>query len=161
MRNAFTGFFLHVALAFAPIFLLFGPVRSLLKKLVTAPGEGPDKTAWSKEWIEYKAVATADAEGGKRAFGRVKYNGGMYYCKSFLLSLSQLPLTSSLSPPTHPTQISTPQSSTQLQLTHPLPTTSNRHIPSPSSPLHPKRRISRQRTRWRNLDSGFIRREIH
>lgn len=81
VRNAFMGFMLHIALTFAPVFLLFRPVRSLLKMFVTAPGEGPDRVAWGKDRLEYRAVATADGEGGERAYCKAKYEGGMYYCK--------------------------------------------------------------------------------
>lgn len=91
-RNFFTGTLLHFAITFLPVFLLFKPVRTLLKRFVTAPGDGPDKTAQGKERIQYRALAIADVDGPavKRAYSTARYNGGMYYRKSLsaLLNLS-------------------------------------------------------------------------
>lgn len=87
-RNYFTGVLLHIAFTLAPLLLIFKPVRMLIKKFVTAPGEGPDKNAQKKERVEYRAVATADLGAGlmKRAYSRAQYNGGMYYLTGVLLA---------------------------------------------------------------------------
>lgn len=89
-RNYFTGVLLHIAVTLLPIFLALKPIRMLLKTIVTAPGEGPDKVAQGKERIEYRAVAVADVDGPavKRAYCRAQYSGGMYYRKLLHISFS-------------------------------------------------------------------------
>lgn len=39
-RNPLTGIFIHLGLVIGPLFLLFSPIRWLLKKFIYAPGSG-------------------------------------------------------------------------------------------------------------------------
>lgn len=88
VRNAFIGVALHFAIAFGLVALVIPPVRWLLKKLVTAPGQGPSREAAAKETIELRSVATADQDGPnpRRAFARARWEGGMYYLTGVLLA---------------------------------------------------------------------------
>lgn len=80
-RNYLTGVLLHIGLTIAMLLLTLKPVRWLLEKMVYAPGEGAEKEQTKKESLEYRAIANADVEGVPipRAFGRVRYEGGLYY----------------------------------------------------------------------------------
>ena len=79
---------LHLAFAFGMIALAFPPVRWVLKKLVPAPGQGPSKETASKEAFEFRAVATADRNVADpdKAFGRLRYEGSIYYLTGLFLA---------------------------------------------------------------------------
>ena len=88
VRNSFIGVALHFAIAFGFVALTVPPVRWLLKKLVTAPGQGPSREAADRETIEFRSIATADQDGSdpKRAFARMRWEGGMYYLSGVFLA---------------------------------------------------------------------------
>lgn len=79
----FQGFFVHWGLVWASVILaLLPPVRSLLKRLVTQPGGGPDREARSKELLEYRGIAVPDDEDVKqKAFVKARYDGSAYVCE--------------------------------------------------------------------------------
>ena len=54
--------------------------RSIAKRFVPAPGEGPDLATQKNGRIEMQAVAVADEETAKprRAFGKLTFSGGSY-----------------------------------------------------------------------------------
>lgn len=81
VRNSVVGIGLRFALAFAGLMLIFPPVRWMAKKFLYAPGEGADKEATRHEYIEFRAVATADQDGlnPRRAFARLRWEGSLYY----------------------------------------------------------------------------------
>lgn len=88
VRNVLMGVILHFALAVGFLMIAIPPVRWLLARLVTAPGQGPTKEATSRERVEYRAVAIADQDTAhpKRALGRMRYEGGIYYCTGMFLA---------------------------------------------------------------------------
>ena len=77
----FFGWFLLFALAIKP-------VRWLVKKFVYAPGQGAVKESTKDELLDHRTVATADHNGRttKRALGRFRYEGGIYYLTGLLLA---------------------------------------------------------------------------
>lgn len=81
VRNSVVGIALHFALAFAGLALIFPPVRWLAKKFLYAPGEGADKEATLREFLECRAVATADQVvlNPKRAFAKLRWDGSLYH----------------------------------------------------------------------------------
>ena len=81
VRNSIVGVALHFAFTFAGLALIFPPVRWLAKKFLYAPGEGADKDTTRHEYLEYRAVATADQEGlnPRRAFAKLRWDGGLYH----------------------------------------------------------------------------------
>lgn len=88
VRNAFIGVALHCAITFGMLALAIRPVRWLLKKLVIAPGQGPTREAAAKDTLELRSVATADQDGPnpKRAFARMRWEGGIYYLTGVFLA---------------------------------------------------------------------------
>ncbi|KAA6413668.1 MAG: Saccharopine dehydrogenase Homospermidine synthase [Lasallia pustulata] len=87
-RNAFTGVALHFAIAIGMVALAIPPVRWLLKKLVTVPGQGASREAADKETLELRSVAAADQDGPnpKRALAKLRWEGGMYYLTGVFLA---------------------------------------------------------------------------
>jgi len=82
-RNFLAGIVMHYGLVIGALLLLLAPFRALVRKLVFKPGEGPNKEEAKKEHIEFRAVAKPDLEvTNKQVFGKLSYNGSMYYCKS-------------------------------------------------------------------------------
>lgn len=91
-RNAFTGFFTHIALSIGFLCLMITPIRMLLQKFILQPGQGPERNEASKhDYIEYRGIATADEEyktgkKAKRAFGKLTFEGDMYWFTGLLLA---------------------------------------------------------------------------
>ncbi|KAH8900718.1 hypothetical protein GQ53DRAFT_863349 [Thozetella sp. PMI_491] len=75
--NILTGVAMHYSLLGGVTMLMIPPFRSLMRKFVFKPGEGPDKIQAKKDVIEFRAVAKPDpeSEASKRAFGRLSYTG--------------------------------------------------------------------------------------
>jgi short subunit dehydrogenase-like uncharacterized protein len=89
VRNTFTGIMVHFALALGMIALILSPVRSLLKRFVFQPGEGPSKESSRRDRIEYRAIATvdsADPNDPKRITGRMAWDGSLYYLTGVFLA---------------------------------------------------------------------------
>ncbi|KAI9877129.1 MAG: hypothetical protein M1830_004724 [Pleopsidium flavum] len=88
VRNAFIGVAVHFMIAVGMMALALPPIRWLLRKLVYAPGQGPTREVTSKERIEYRAIAIADQDTStpKRAFAKMRYNGGLYYLTGVFLA---------------------------------------------------------------------------
>jgi short subunit dehydrogenase-like uncharacterized protein len=89
VRNVFTGILMHFALALGMIALLLPPVRSLLKRQVFQPGDGPSRESSSRDRIEYRALATIDStdpNDPKRLTGRMSFEGSLYYLTGVFLA---------------------------------------------------------------------------
>ena len=86
--SVFLGAAVHFAVLLAGILLAFPPLRWALKLLVPQPGDGPTKESTARDMVEYRAVATADqpTTQPKRAFGRLRWNGGIYHLTGVLLA---------------------------------------------------------------------------
>ncbi|RAL14827.1 uncharacterized protein BO97DRAFT_441323 [Aspergillus homomorphus CBS 101889] len=86
VRNALVGVLFHYAFLISISLLIFSPVRALVRKYVYSPGTGPREEDSVNDQVEYRAVATADqastssssSSSPKRAFGKLRYQGGMY-----------------------------------------------------------------------------------
>ncbi|KAB8648471.1 hypothetical protein FH972_026128 [Carpinus fangiana] len=85
-RNVFTGAMVHLGFLIAPLFLLLPPVRWLLAKFVFQPGQGPSREDVKNDSLEYRAVAYADDKSGKRASGRLYYEGSLYQLTGIFLA---------------------------------------------------------------------------
>ncbi|KAG8531534.1 uncharacterized protein KY384_003163 [Bacidia gigantensis] len=89
VRNAFVGAIIHLSLAIGILALAIPPLRWLAKKLVPlAPGQGAARDVAKKDIIEFRAVATVDEdmEKPRKAFGRLRFEGGMYYLTGVFLA---------------------------------------------------------------------------
>ena len=74
------GLLYHLAMSTFPVFLLFSPLRWLLKRLVFQPGQGPTEAATANDTIEIRGIAQpAGVEGAKHCVvGSAKWYGSMY-----------------------------------------------------------------------------------
>lgn len=84
VRNWFEGVVTHLSLIVAAFLLAFvPPFRSLVRRFVYQPGEGPSRDEAEKEFIEFRAIATPDKKsaGRTQALCRSWYLGGMYSCE--------------------------------------------------------------------------------
>ncbi|WPH02963.1 putative saccharopine dehydrogenase, NADP binding domain, NAD(P)-binding domain superfamily [Acrodontium crateriforme] len=94
-RNAFLGFFFHVSLAIGLLALALPPFRWLMKHLVYAPGQGPEKEEASKGHTEWRAIANADVSDPndpKRAYARMRWEGSLYDLTGVCLAEAALTL---------------------------------------------------------------------
>lgn len=97
VRNIFTGVMVHFALAIGALLLLLPPVRWMMKSQVFQPGDGPSREASRNDYVEYRALATVDAEGTdpndpKRITGRLAWQGSMYRLTGVFLAEAALVL---------------------------------------------------------------------
>ncbi|MCJ1368915.1 hypothetical protein MMC20_000122 [Loxospora ochrophaea] len=86
--NSFIGIVTHFALSIGMTALALAPVRWLLKKLIYTPGQGPSRESTSKDYLEHRAVGTADQTTASpgRAIARFRWNGSMYHISGVLLA---------------------------------------------------------------------------
>ncbi|KAI1330329.1 sporulation protein RMD1 [Xylariaceae sp. FL0255] len=81
-RNVVTAMFAQYTLLFSGLILAFvPPIRSLLKRFIFKPGQGPARESTSSDYIEYRGVATPDTNPAtkQRAFSRAWYRGSIYF----------------------------------------------------------------------------------
>ncbi|KAK2803115.1 hypothetical protein FQN51_003859 [Onygenales sp. PD_10] len=99
VRNAIMALAVHFSLMFGFLALTFAPIRSLAKKLIYEPGQGPSEESTIGNRIEYRALATAEHEGPERkpikVLGSFKYPGDAYKLTGVLLAESALVLLKS------------------------------------------------------------------
>lgn len=89
VSNYASGILIHFALVFAWLFIAIRPFRSLIRRFVTQPGQGPTAEATAKDILEFRAMAVADDTTGgkeKKAMARIRYEGGLYYFTGLLLA---------------------------------------------------------------------------
>jgi len=88
VRNVFVGMAVHLLMVSGALALAFPPVRWFVRKFLYAPGEGAKKEATTKDFIEFRAIATTDQENldARRAVGRLRWDGGNYYFTGVLLA---------------------------------------------------------------------------
>lgn len=88
VRNALVGALFHLGFMAGLGFLLIPFVRTLLRKVIYAPGTGPRKEDGVNDRVEYRAIATADQNvaSPKRVFGKLMYGGNMYTFTGVLLA---------------------------------------------------------------------------
>ena len=86
VRNGFIGVVVHFALIFGFVALAVPPVKWILKKIVTSPGQGQSKEVTQKDVFDFRGVATADLAGEpKKAVGSFRHSGGIYKLTGILL----------------------------------------------------------------------------
>ncbi|KAI0166366.1 hypothetical protein GGR57DRAFT_23365 [Xylariaceae sp. FL1272] len=94
-RNMLTAAMAHYGLLIGGILLAFcPPFRSLVRRFVFQPGEGPSREAAAKDYIEFRGVGTADTptEPKKRAICKASYSGSMYQLTAEFLGQGALVL---------------------------------------------------------------------
>ncbi|KAJ8129075.1 hypothetical protein O1611_g4554 [Lasiodiplodia mahajangana] len=88
-RNIVTAMISHYSLIVGGMLLAFcPPFRTLLRKLIFPPGEGPRREDSAKDYVEFRGVATPDVQpaSGKQALCRVWFHGSMYLLTATFLS---------------------------------------------------------------------------
>ena len=87
-RNFLNGMVFHYTLTVVGMLMTFcSPFRSLLRKFVVKPGNGPSREQSANEYVEFRGIATADREAGARkqqALSRAWHSGSMYIRKSLI-----------------------------------------------------------------------------
>ena len=86
-RNYLTAVMTHFSILFGSLLIAIPLVRTLARKYVSQPGEGPSKEQTRNDRVEYRGVATPDVKMEKpaRAFCKARYEGSLYECKFPLL----------------------------------------------------------------------------
>ena len=90
-RNFLNGMVFHYTLTVVGMLMTFcSPFRSLLRRFVPKPGNGPTREKSANEYVEFRGIATADLEKGprKQALSRAWHTGSMYIRKSAIHSLT-------------------------------------------------------------------------
>ncbi|KUJ19561.1 uncharacterized protein LY89DRAFT_780481 [Mollisia scopiformis] len=79
-RNHLSAVMIHFALAFGSIMLAIPFIRSIARKLVYQPGDGPTKEESEKYRLEYRGIGTPDTTtpNPPRAFCKAAYEGSAY-----------------------------------------------------------------------------------
>ncbi|KAI0400974.1 hypothetical protein F4802DRAFT_609735 [Xylaria palmicola] len=80
-RNVVTAVMMHYSLLAGSLLLAFcPPFRKLLRRFVFQPGQGPSREDSAKDYVEFRGVATPDAQPAsqKQALCRAWFHGGMY-----------------------------------------------------------------------------------
>ncbi|KAI1146280.1 hypothetical protein F4825DRAFT_466647 [Nemania diffusa] len=100
-RNVVTAMAMHYSLLIGGALLAFcPPFRSLLRRFIFQPGEGPSREDSAKDYVEYRGVATPDVQpaSGKQALCRAWFHGSMYLRNFFLFSQLCIAMASSPKP---------------------------------------------------------------
>jgi len=83
-RNYLTAIATHYGLIFGMMMLAIPFIRTLVKKYVYQPGDGPTKEESRNDRVEYRGIGKPDVGkvGGPRVFCRAHFEGSLYKCKS-------------------------------------------------------------------------------
>lgn len=85
VSNQLFGVLIHFGLILATLAISLKPVRSLIRRFVYEPGQGPSSESSANAILELRAVATADSshqylnQEAKKATARIRYQGGGPY----------------------------------------------------------------------------------
>lgn len=95
-RNHLSAIFIHFALVLGSVMLAIPFMRTIGRKLVYQPGEGPTKEESKRDRFEYRGIGIPDVAtpNPPRAFCKAAYEGSLYECK-FLLECYWMRLTRS------------------------------------------------------------------
>jgi hypothetical protein len=90
-QNHLTAVMTHFALVLASIMLTVPFMRSLGRKMVYQPGDGPTKEQSKNDRVEYRGIGTPDVTtpNPPRAYCKAAYEGSLYECKHYLLTCVQ------------------------------------------------------------------------
>lgn len=109
-RNYLGAIAIHFGLMIGSMLLAIPLFRTIARKYVYKPGEGPTREQYKNDRVEYRGIGVPDVQtpNPPRAFCRVKYEGSLYACEyptrrgasapaclGFLFVLSRLRLTTS------------------------------------------------------------------
>ncbi|KAF7504064.1 hypothetical protein GJ744_002829 [Endocarpon pusillum] len=89
VSNYVFGILVHFAVILSFYLTAIKPFRSLARRFVYQPGQGPSAEATTKDVLEFRAIAVADDKTGgkdKRAMAKIRYEGGIYYFTGLLLA---------------------------------------------------------------------------
>ncbi|KAI1115072.1 hypothetical protein F5Y14DRAFT_144690 [Nemania sp. NC0429] len=89
-KNVATAMMMHYSLLIGGALLAFcPPFRSLLRRFVVQPGDGPSPEATANDYVEFRGVGIPDEQpaSGKRAMCRAWFDGSMYRLTAVCLSL--------------------------------------------------------------------------
>lgn len=86
VRNVFIGTLVHIASVMGPLLLAIGPLRWLLAKIVTQPGFGPSKEVEANSVLDARAIAVPEGQPSPRAYGRIRWDGGIYAYTGVLIA---------------------------------------------------------------------------
>lgn len=85
-RSVLHAIVINTAAIVGPLMLAFPPVRWLLRRLVTQPGQGPSKEVEARGMIEQKGLALPDGGAKEKVVGSIRYKGGMYWYTALLVA---------------------------------------------------------------------------
>jgi short subunit dehydrogenase-like uncharacterized protein len=88
VRNTFAAVFTHLAILTGSLLLAIPLFRTIARKYVYAPGDGPTKKEAEKYMLEYRGVATPDVKTKTktRAWCKARYDGSVYECTAVCVS---------------------------------------------------------------------------
>lgn len=88
VRSTLVGVAVHYLFLTGLALLMLPPVRWLVKKLIYAPGQGPTRENSKNDYVEYRAIATADQNTPtpQRVLGKLRIQGSMYVVTGLLLA---------------------------------------------------------------------------
>lgn len=106
-RNYLTAIAFHFSLLIGTLLLAIPLFRTLARKCVYQPGEGPTEEQYKNDRVEYRGIAIPDTETATpvRAYCRAKFEGSLYACKLVLFRVTswanrtQLPVSRWRRPP--------------------------------------------------------------
>jgi hypothetical protein len=86
-RNYLAAFMTHISILVGSLFIAIPFVRTLARKYVYQPGDGPTKEEVKNDRVEYRGIATPDVKtpNPPRAYCRACWEGSMYECRSSCL----------------------------------------------------------------------------
>lgn len=81
VSNVFQGFFRHL-LVTVVLFIIFSPLRKVVRRFLYRPGDGPSPEASAKDFVTYTGIAVPDRDDVKsRLSCKLPFKGSMYECK--------------------------------------------------------------------------------
>ena len=91
VKNSLAGVIIHSAIGLMFVAIIIPPIRWLIQYVahnIYAPGQGASKEMAAKESFELRAVAEADEEvsNPRKAMGKFRYDGGIYYLTGVFLA---------------------------------------------------------------------------
>jgi hypothetical protein len=88
-RNYLTAVVMHFSILAGTLLVAIPFLRTLARKYVTQPGDGPTKDQIRNDRFEYRGIATPDVKtpNPPRAFCKARYEGSVYECKSSFLQV--------------------------------------------------------------------------
>lgn len=82
-RNYLGAIAIHFSLMIGSLLLAIPLFRTVARKYVYKPGEGPTREEYKNDRVEYRGIGIPDVQtpNPPKAFCRAKYEGSLYACK--------------------------------------------------------------------------------